>query len=322
MRRQVAIAITIVALAACTRTETLPSTAPPPVSTSRPSPTVVTTQGLTTVTTTFANAVVGSPWPGYRALAEALDEAESRWAEVGSDSYTVQVHWECDCPWAGTWDVTVAEGGIAKLQSVTSSDLISLHHPLKIPLLFLFIRGAIEVKATFVQAVFDPELGYPVRFLMDRTTAEDDDYLLAVSEVELHRPEVTFPWPGYQWFGPDGDPVPFDGDIISVVQGFSHCEWQAAAFLTVGWPLGTPPETIHDRRQYIRDPYNIIGTEFFTSRYDGDATIPDDATFTGYVAETGMELWLAPSDQDEVAYLVFDDHVERWPRPVVYIGCN
>ena len=127
--------------------------------------------------------------------------------------------------------------------------------------------------------------------------------------------------PGYIWYDPEGDPVPLDSNIISVWQGPDHCEWQAAAFLNLSWPLGTPPETFEDRRQYIRQGPSVIGTEYFSNPYQVDAVLPADATFTGYVAETGMELWLAPSDQDQVAYLVFDDQVEAWPRPVRVIAC-
>ena len=121
------------------------------------------------------------------------------------------------------------------------------------------------------------------------------------------------------WTGPDGETV--DDDIVLMQSGFQHCDSQAATFLMVSWPLGTPAEHIDDSRQYIRHGPAIIGTEYFTKRYDGNATLPDDAEFSGYREVTGIELWLSPSDQEEIAYLVFDGHVEAWPRAVVFIGC-
>ena len=136
-------------------------------------------------------------------------------------------------------------------------------------------------------------------------------------EGPSERREVFKPWAGTQWFDPDGELVPWEEDIISVFVGPDHCGWQNAVFLHVGWPVGTPPEPKNldeTTRQYIRLGDIVVGGDRFTTTFHPDVALPSDAEFTGYTNEVGMELWLAPSDQDQSAYLVFQTHVERWPR--------
>ena len=302
--RLTGVALVLLAVAACTRPDTVPTTA-----STVPASTTVTTSSLTTT----------EPEPS---IPEEL---------------------------VGDWRLVSADGQPA-VPDVETRFLLSPDGTFNVDAGCMFLQGVMVVSGTMVT---DYQLLYPPQ--PDRCSGEDPDRLellkaqeaavmsimddlryilrqqglLLVAdsqerqmewEPDLPGPTFLRP-PGYLWYDPDGDPVPFDSGIISVWQGWDHCEWQAAAFLNVGWPLGTPPETVDDRRQYIRRGPTVIGNVYFADPYEADATLPHDAAFTGYVAETGMELWLAPSDQDQIAYLVFDDHVEAWPRPVRYLAC-
>jgi hypothetical protein len=63
----------------------------------------------------------------------------------------------------------------------------------------------------------------------------------------------------------------------------------------------------------------ILGiSDWFTTTYDGKATLPDDAKDTGY-SRAGQHLWLAADGSS--AYLVSTDRVERWPHAKEFVGC-
>jgi hypothetical protein len=116
------------------------------------------------------------------------------------------------------------------------------------------------------------------------------------------------PYPGRAWTR-DGVEVP-PSEIVAAA-GPEHCGWQSATFLTLGWPLGTRPQTAAGARQYVRDPRHVLGSRL--PALELDATLPADASPTGY-AYGAVWLYLAPSDQDQAVYMVLGDNVERWPR--------
>ena len=62
---------------------------------------------------------------------------------------------------------------------------------------------------------------------------------------------------------------------------------------------------------FIRDPKGVFGDPALVEGFDPDATLPSDATYSGFRSET-RQLWTAPSDPDAV-YVVEGDSVERWP---------
>jgi hypothetical protein len=68
-------------------------------------------------------------------------------------------------------------------------------------------------------------------------------------------------------------------------------------------------------RGYIRDPDQSLSRAFDVS-FDGDAALPSDAQNSNWSSE-GRELWVSPSLRDSVGFtsifIVYDDHVERWP---------
>jgi hypothetical protein len=109
--------------------------------------------------------------------------------------------------------------------------------------------------------------------------------------------------------------------IVDVAGGPAHCGWQSAAFLTLGWPLGTSAAFAIQARQYVRDPGGVTQNAKLRSRFDLSARLPADARPTGFL-EGGTQLYLAPSDEDIAAYVVYSGHVERWPRSNPMTVCS
>lgn len=110
-----------------------------------------------------------------------------------------------------------------------------------------------------------------------------------------------------------------DSGELSSSAGHAHCGWQSVVMMYVGWPLGTVSRTSAEVRQFIRDPYGVLG-QGFREKLVRQAKLPADAADTGY--RTGdVELWLAPSDPDG-AYLRVADNVERWPNSPEVFACK
>lgn len=131
--------------------------------------------------------------------------------------------------------------------------------------------------------------------------------------------EYSFePWPGSQWYGPDGDEIPMEGRTIDAYTGHEHCDWQSSVLLQVGKRSGLHAGP-NDPRVYVRDPEGIFTEQLLTS-FDDNVAMPDVAQNTGYRTDF-MELWLDPSDE-KAAYLRFHDHAERWPLSDGSIGCD
>jgi hypothetical protein len=116
-------------------------------------------------------------------------------------------------------------------------------------------------------------------------------------------------YPGYAWER-NGHEVP-PAEIVAAA-GPDHCGWQSATFLTIGWPLGTRPETAENARQYIRDPNGVV-SQALHAHLGFHATLPADAQPTGY-RYRAVQMYTSASDVDQSVYLVAGDDVERWPR--------
>jgi hypothetical protein len=96
--------------------------------------------------------------------------------------------------------------------------------------------------------------------------------------------------------------------------GPEHCDWQDITFLN----LGADDRNVE---QYVRDTDGEFA-DWTTTRYDGAAVLPEDATDTGFHRE-GRGLWLGT--RPDAAYLVsLDDpaDVERWPAAREQIACG
>lgn len=123
-----------------------------------------------------------------------------------------------------------------------------------------------------------------------------------------------------RWSGPAGDPVPTG--VVNVIRGPEHCDWQSSLWLHLGWPVGTPAETASDIRQYVRDPGGVLPESVEKEASLAlDAELPEAAEPTGYDVNT-VELWLGEDGGDDAVYVVFADHVERWPRTAEVIACG
>lgn len=127
------------------------------------------------------------------------------------------------------------------------------------------------------------------------------------------------PFPGSTWYGPEGEEISEESNIINVITGPEHCKWQSAVMMHVGWPLGRDANNISESRQYLRDPNKVLPQEDLMTDFDDDVELPKTAKYTGYRTDF-VELWLDGNDR-AAAYLVFSDHVERWPRAKDAIAC-
>lgn len=119
-------------------------------------------------------------------------------------------------------------------------------------------------------------------------------------------------------FGPDavfatGDRVwaNAEGLIIRDFPGPAHCGWQQARLLHIG-------EDFEHLRQFIGDPLGIMPAGTLLEPYDGDATLPHDATASGY-RNGDLELWFVPDER--AVFVVGPDRVELWPRADPPLAC-
>jgi len=154
--------------------------------------------------------------------------------------------------------------------------------------------------------------------------------------VWIHQIPVTVePAPGVEpgsfvgtWYDEEGNPTYFKDEQgwhleLHVISGAEHCGWQSASFLTLAWPLGSDFRGggEGDARSYVRDPEGVLEGDFAVPPPDLAASLPDDATYTGY-HRGEWQLWVSPSDVDQAAYLVAGSGlVERWPRSERLIAC-
>lgn len=127
------------------------------------------------------------------------------------------------------------------------------------------------------------------------------------------------PYPGSRWYGPDGEEISEDTNIINAIIGPEHCDWQSAVMMHVGWPLGQDAADASKSRQYLRDPDDVFSPESLMTSFDADVDLPARAEFTGFRTDF-MELWLEPGNET-AAFLVFADHVEQWPQAKETIAC-
>lgn len=175
--------------------------------------------------------------------------------------------------------------------------------------------GGGELPADFYAACWD---GHRRPLVVE---AFDDQGKLLGSEQLNRRLDSAandLPTPEDTWFGPDGSAV--GDDIITLLRGPAHCEWEDALLLHVGWPLGTE-KSGQVFRQYVRDPNGVLPDDRKLADFLAETTLPEDAEFTGYHAGSA-ELWIDPVSEDSSIYLVAPDHVEQWPRTDPPLLCD
>jgi hypothetical protein len=142
-------------------------------------------------------------------------------------------------------------------------------------------------------------------------------WALNVFEVRARSPLATVAsafdappaYPGYRWSRGGREVSQFE--IVSIA-GPSHCGWQSATMLNLAWPIGSSARSGDQLRQYVRDPAGEFGPTL-RGRLALNAALPKDAAATGFRLGD-IELYLAPSDQDDAIYVVARSGTERWPR--------
>lgn len=102
------------------------------------------------------------------------------------------------------------------------------------------------------------------------------------------------------------------GLIVTDIPGPGHCGWESARMLHLEMD-GVAAS------QYLRDPGGVFAGLDLLETYDENVELPDDATFSGYRTDEGLELWF--TEDDRATYVVTPDGVERWPRAREPIGC-
>lgn len=140
-----------------------------------------------------------------------------------------------------------------------------------------------------------------------------------IAETELANEYEFEPYPGSRWYGPDGNVISQDKNIINAITGPDHCDWQSAVMMHVGWPLGHDADDASESRQYLRDPEGVFPQTALMTSFEPNVQLPRGARYTGYRTDF-MELCL-DRDDNTSAYLVFADHVEGWPRAGEVIAC-
>ena len=117
---------------------------------------------------------------------------------------------------------------------------------------------------------------------------------------------------GDAWTNAEGGKAPFE--VIHSTLGAAHCDWESIVLLYVRWP-GEP-----GRMMYVRDPDRKIDAEHFETSFQPSVPLPHGARFSGYRRDD-VELWASRTTFEREIYLVFPDHVERWPRSDPEFGC-
>lgn len=94
-----------------------------------------------------------------------------------------------------------------------------------------------------------------------------------------------------------------------------ECEFEDAVHLLKESPDVAPARY----KEWIRDRHGVLGGDRRLQReFRSPATLPSDAKASGFETDL-FELWLAPSDEDQYAYIVNKGDrgdVERWVRPM------
>jgi hypothetical protein len=117
-------------------------------------------------------------------------------------------------------------------------------------------------------------------------------------------------WPGKPWTKAGRS---IASEELEASAGPTHCSWDSATFLNVGWPLGTLAVDAGQGRQFIRDPRRTILGATLVGTWQHNPVLPPDATDTGY-RYGSIKLYFAYTDHDYYAYLVAPADSERWPR--------
>lgn len=102
------------------------------------------------------------------------------------------------------------------------------------------------------------------------------------------------------------------GDVLATLAGPPECGWEDTEAILMGETLGDPWFPDKPSRQYLRDPKGERGDAAVAKAYDASATLPANATDTGF-RRGKAQLWVVAGDQSAV-WLKIGAKVEKWPR--------
>jgi len=123
--------------------------------------------------------------PGER---DSLEASRARWNALGSQSYSYEVNRSCFCLLGGRpMTVTVQAGTVTAAEFQDSGagvEAALLSYVPTIADLFDVIEDALDRKASYFSAVYDPSYGYPVRIEIDYSSSTADDEV-AISARDL-----------------------------------------------------------------------------------------------------------------------------------------
>jgi hypothetical protein len=107
-----------------------------------------------------------------------------------------------------------------------------------------------------------------------------------------------------RWFDTAGCPVRID--VISHINGATHCDLQEAEFITIGRPLGSGVEYLSPEvaNRYVWNEDGVI-PGLLPGETMATSDLPETATDTGYV-QGDSRLWLDESDES-VLFIVDGD---------------
>ena len=120
--------------------------------------------------------------------------------------------------------------------------------------------------------------------------------------------------PGRPWCDADGRGRLLQQEVQLALLTRFPCDRGHAAILTIGRPLGRRFDPLI-RWDYVRDPEGeFLANGWLAAPYDGDATLPTDATYTGWT-NGNIDLWVSEAELDEAIYVVRGATVEGGPEP-------
>lgn len=128
--------------------------------------------------------------PGDR---DNLLAARARWQTQGSTSYTFEITRSCFCLLGGRrMAVSVRNGAVSGAEYLDSGgpvELTLLTYVPTIPDLFDQIEAALDQRAAYFFASYDPNYGFPTRFEVDPSaSAIDDELAVSVRNLQVSQP--------------------------------------------------------------------------------------------------------------------------------------
>ncbi|HEX7025573.1 MAG TPA: DUF6174 domain-containing protein [Gemmatimonadales bacterium] len=124
-------------------------------------------------------AVTGCEAPTAPGDRDALAEARARWRAGGSLSYSYELNRSCFCLLAGrAMRVTVDAGSVVSaeyIDSRTGVEAALLTYVPTIPDLFDLAEDALDRRADYFAAEYDPTYGFPTRIEIDYSSSAADD---------------------------------------------------------------------------------------------------------------------------------------------------